>query len=407
MAEAPVTNFHNKLAAAAVAMLVLGGVAIGAFATQAGGDMYDLVKVGFFGWIFWMWVTLGMLGLTLLHHTVRGKWGAPLVRIWEAGSNPITLALFGAVFVGIFLVGGQHIWEWLAPGATEHDAIIAGKAAYLNQTAMLIRWVIYIAFFIFLTWRLSSWLRLEEKTGDKKYSDKRNNFAAPMIVLFVLAINFAMTDVGMSLDPHWFSTIYGVWQMIGMVLAGLSFSAAIIGSQAKKEPYRQVVDSVLTKDIGNLLLAFSMVWAYFTLSQYLVIYSGNLPEFNVWFTARTQSGWSNVGAFAVIGQFFIPFLALCAPRTKRVPAIFALVAMWIFAIRFVDLSYTFLPSIQRGIKPTDVMWLAGCLGAILVFGAVWLILFVMHVKKKPLLTESHPYLAHKSHDHNEEAAHVA
>jgi hypothetical protein len=407
MAEVKTTTFHSKLGVASVAMFVIGAVLLGVFAMRNGtSDMIDFVRVGMFGWIFWMWVTLGMVGLIFFHHTVRGKWGAPLLRVWEAGANPITLIAFGLIYIVIFFVAKEHLYEWTIPAKVASDSVLQSKSGYLNEPFFLIRIALYFAFFLFGLSRLTGWMKKEEQTGDKKWSDKRNNFAAPAIVCYVLCINFMMTDVGMSLDPHWFSTIYGIWQMIGMVLAGLSFAAMILGSQNRKAPYSGVIDATLTRDIGNLMLAFSMVWAYFTLSQYLITYSGNLPEFNIYYVIRREHGWAIWGGIGVLAQFFIPFLMLLSPSMKRKPGLFTLVAAWIFCARFIDLYYTFTPSLKKGMTPDNIGWLAGSIGSLLIFGGIWMVLFVIHVKKKPLLTESHPYLA-GGHDHQEEAVHVA
>lgn len=409
MADVKTTTFHNKLNVAAIGMLVVGAVLLGFFAMQNGGSadtMTDFLRVGMFGWIFWMWVTLGMVGLILLHHTVRGKWGAPLLRIWEAGANPITLGLFGLVFIGIFFMSGTHFYEWRDQAVVAADQVLKNKSGYLNDIRFLGFFVLYFAFFIGITVVLKSWMSREETTGKKIWSDKRNNLAAPAIVIFVLCINFMMTDVGMSLDPHWFSTIYGIWQMIGMVLAAMAFACCIEASQSKKAPYTNIVNQQLTRDQGNLLLAFTMVWAYFSLSQYLIIYSGNLPEFNIYYVTRREHGWAFLGGLGVLLQFFFPFMMLISPSMKQKTGLFAFVAGWIFVVRFIDLYYVFTPSLKRGMTPFNPVWLAGSLGAVLLVGAVWMILFVIHVKKRPLLTESHPYLA-DNHLHTEEAAHVA
>ena len=381
------TKFDGTLKMAGIAMAVLGAILL-VVGTQFNVSGPEFWRSYFFGWFFWMGVTLGMLGLTLLHHIVKAKWSAPLVRLWEAGSSPISLGLIAVLFVPVLLMGGPHLYEWLRPEAAA-DKVIQAKSAYLNQGFWIARFVIYFAIFIGWSHFFATWLRKEETTGDQKWSKMRGYFCGIAMLTFVLALNFAMTDWGMSLDPHWFSTIYGIWHLIGFALAGISFSVAIFALNGDKAPYSKIINKALTTDIGHIMLMLTMFWAYFSLSQYLITWSGNLPEFTAYYIARRDNGFAGLGTVNMILSFFLPFVLLLAPSIKRNPKALGGVAAMIFLCRIIDLQYIIGPSIRHD-KP-NIIPAIGDFGGLLLVGGLWMIAYAFQVAKKPLLTEAQPY----------------
>lgn len=394
------TKFRESLMPVGIVLAVVGAVL---FFIGSGGSLTGEAasKAYFFGWLFWACLTFGMTGLALLHHVVRAKWTSPLYRIWEAGGGWRMLVLIGLLFIPILLFK-QNIWAWADAAYAAKDPVISGKThVYLSDGFFLARWIIYFGGLAFVMFKLATLLRKEEQGGGKKLSDARNWFAPPMLALYVVVFNFAMTDWAMSLDIHWFSTIYGVKMMNGFGLAALSFAMIIFCSQAGKEPYKGAVSGNLLRDQGHMMLALTMVWAYFLLSEYLIIWNGNLPEFNVYYLARSINGLNIVGLINILGSFAIPFLLLVGPyspwmKTKAkwmVP-----IAAWILVFRFVDYHYLISPSLHEGAGMIPAM---GDLGGLLAFGGIWLTSFSFFAQQAPLLTESHPYIALET-----EAAHV-
>lgn len=394
------TKFRESLMPIGIALAVIGVILL--FVSQSGSGFKEIGKAYFFGWLFWASLTFGMTGLALLHHVVRAKWTSPLYRIWEAGGGWKMLALMGLFFIPIAFIFKQNIWVWANPEVAASDPVISGKTQfYLSDGFFIARWLIYFGGLAVVMFRLGALLRKEEEGGGKKLSDARNWFAPPMLALYVVVFNFAMTDWAMSLDIHWFSTIYGVKMMNSFGLAALSFAMIIFCSQADKEPYKGAISGGLLKDQGHMMLALTMVWAYFGLSEYLIIWNGNLPEFNVYYLARSLHGLNIVGLINILGSFAIPFLLLVGPyspwmKTKAkwmVP-----IALWIFAFRFVDFHYLISPSLHEGAGAFPAL---GDLGGLLAFGGIWLTSFTFFARQAPLLTESHPYIALET-----EAAHV-
>lgn len=396
--EAPKSRFIAGWTSLGIIVLVLGVLVVVASLLQGGG-MEALPKAYFFGWLFWAGVTLGCTGLALLHHVVRAKWSMPMFRLWEAGGGWQMLLVVGLLFAPILFLWGPEVWKWMLPEVVKEDKMVAHKAPYLNQFAMAIRWVIYFGGLAWAMWFLAGLMKKEEQTGKKAFSDQRNWVAPPLLAVYVLFINFAMTDWAMSLDVHWFSTIYGVWRMIEFGICAMCIGLMIYGTNAKKAPFHKVFTGQIMKDQAHMLLAFSMLWAYFALSQYLIIWSGNLPEFTPYYIVRgAASGFNVVGMATIIGSFVVPFLLLIGPFSqwfKPRPHYVAFVAGWALIFRVVDYHYTITPSLHPGATANPLANLMDW-GMLLVFGGAWILGFVFLASKKPVLTETHPYQAHEA-----------
>lgn len=378
--------------------LVLG-VAVTLVSFMQKGLGPDFSKAYFFGWFFWAGVTLGCTGLALLHHVVRAKWSRPMFRLWEAGGGWQMLLIMGLLFAPLAFMWGPDVWKWMLPEVVKEDKMVAHKAPYLNQTFFVIRWILYFGILAIAMRHLSNLMAKEEQTGKKGWSDLRNWWAPPMLALYALFMNFAATDWAMSLDVHWFSTLYGVWRMVEFAIAALAIGLIIFGTNATKSPFNRVFNGQLMKDQAHMLLALCMLWAYFALSQYLIIWSGNLPEFTPYYIVRgAGTGFNAVGMAAVLGCFAIPFLLLIGPFSqwfKPNPMYVAIVAGLVLVFRFVDFHYLITPSLHPGTTANPMNHL-GDWGMILVFGGIWILGFTTFVKGKPVITETHPYQSHES-----------
>lgn len=376
-------------------MLVLGLVGAGLGTSMNGGDANALPHAYLFGWVFWACLTFGFFGLSLLHHAARGHWGFPIVRLFEAGGGPINLGVFGALVLPVFLIWKEIFFPWARAEEVAKDPVLMHRANlhYFDIAFVIARIVLYIAVFAVLAHLNKTWLKNEEKTGDEKWWKKRQAIGGVFLVLFVVCTNFLWTDVLMSQYAHWYSTIYGVWFIVGSCLLAFSMVAVIVGTQSKKEPYDRAVEPWFFKDLGNWMLTFTMLWGYFSLSQYLIIWSGNLPEFTSYFIQRSVNGWGLLGSMLIPLHFFLPFLLLLFPRVKREPKNLAAVGAYILFIRFIDLWYVVTPTWKPNlsINPLDI-------GMFFIFGGVWCLLFGWQVKQAPLITHRIPQLK-ESADH--------
>ena len=272
-----------------------------------------------FGWTFWLSMTLGMFGLTLLHHTVRGSWTLSIIRLLEAGGSWLSLALMAALFVPI-LANMPILYEWARPEMVAHDKLLKWKSEFLNMSAtgFPLRFVIYFVLWGLISWGLRDSVLRQEKSGDLKLEIGRMTWGAVSICAFMISVTLAFTDFVMSMEPHWYSTMYGVWQIVAGAGAALAFCVTILCLNANRKPFNEIVAPGLLKDLGNMQFAMTMLWGYTTLSQFLIIWNGNLPETTQYFAKRSSmmhppgmeaNSWGALGLLLIVGRFFIPFFS--------------------------------------------------------------------------------------------------
>ncbi|MBS1708508.1 MAG: hypothetical protein JSS65_07265 [Armatimonadetes bacterium] len=375
----------NLVKTAGIGLAVLGLVAAGIGYTQSGAAAFAGSYL--FGWMIWASLTFGCLSMTILFNAVRGRWSTPVARIWEAGGGPMGILLIGVLLLPVLLLFKDQLYgAWLHPHAG--DMVVIRKNAYLNQGFWFARIVLYFGIFYFLADRFKTWTRQEELTGDPAFHQKRNNLSGAAIVLYVLATTFMMTDLVMSIDPHWSSTMFGFIWVVGGALSAVAFATFFVVMNGKSETYKAVLqDKLMTKDFGNMMLMLTMLWTYFTFSQFLITWSGNLPEFTSYYHARLTGDWNLFGFFQIAFNFLVPFLLLLSPGVKRDPIRLGIVAAWILVFRFTDVHYIVMPFTRSHISVT-----IADIGCVALVGGVWLANMGFQLAKAPLLTTAHPYL---------------
>jgi hypothetical protein len=357
-----------------------------------------------FAFVFWMGLTMGLFGLTLIHHMIRGRWGMPVLRIWEAGSRNLFLMLLFFVPIA-YAIYTHHLYPWaFTPDNVPHELQkhIAHKAKYFEFSFFIARAALYFGIWLLFSSVLNRSSVRQDVTGDSEMSNTRASIAAPGVVLFVLTVTFAWTDWVMSLDPSWFSTIFGIWFVVGQGRSATAFTAILIWKWAGTKPYSDMVSEGVTRDIGNVLLTFTMFWGYISISQFLIIYSGNLGEETSYYLRRgldpkhgASIYWA-IGSIITFGQFFVPFVMLLSGKTKRSAKLLGIVASIIFTVRILDIFWTILPFFHgdpRGSGPAvppEIFWMS--LAAWLAMGGIWLFVFVGNLKRYPLLPKHEPRL---------------
>ncbi|MCW3055526.1 MAG: quinol:cytochrome c oxidoreductase quinone-binding subunit 2 [Chthonomonadales bacterium] len=369
-------------------LAVLGGIAFigGAIMLKTPAGLFDeklFWQAYFYGWLIWTSYAIGCFGLMLLQTVIRSNWGYPVMRLFEAGAK--TLPIMFVLFLPILFRGAGFIYPWADPEMVKHSAVLQYRAGMMNVTWVGIRTLFYFSFWTFFTTILTRWSKLQDESGNEEYAQHRTNWAAAGMVLHVIIVTFAVLDWVMSLEPEWYSTMFGAWFIISQSMAAMSL-VTLIGSRgyaADRAPWTKVlVTEVVRKDWGNMLLMLTMVWAYFSLSQWLIIWNGNLPQEIIFYVHRFQGFWLYVGAFIVIFQFFVPFLALLSGKTKRYPGLLSTVALWLMFMRFTDLTWHTLPIFHPQNPVT--MILVGFAAAV-AFGGLWFAMFVSFLSKSPLL----------------------
>lgn len=350
-----------------------------------------------FGWLVWASLSIGCLGLMLLKHTVNGKWGLPVLRLLEAGASFTNFLILFVAFVPILisvLRGDMLLYPWANAEKLHADHVLHMKAWWLNQPWFVIRAVLYFGIWTFMAAGLRASTLRQDKSGNDKERALRTNWSAPGLVIFGLSVTLAFTDWVMSLEPYWFSTIYGAWWMVGASLMAFAFVTLIASLNKQREPFVGKITPNWTRDMGNLLLAFTMLWGYTSLSQYLIIWSGNLPEFITYYVNRSNNGWNAIGMAVLFGQFFIPFFCLLSPRVKAQAPLLARLCGLILVFRVVDMYYVIIPAVQKSPMPNG--WaILGFVG----LGSLWFYGFAKSVSKAPLMPTYDPRIQEAAHAH--------
>jgi hypothetical protein len=335
-------------------------------------------------YIFWLGIALGCLGIVMLHNLSGGGWGVVIRRLLESGMN--TLPLMALLFVPL-LFGLPHLYEWARPDAVAHDAVLQHKSAYLNLPFFLIRAALYFALWVGAAWVMSRWSEQHDANADPRIIARLRALSGPGLVIYVLTITFASMDWIMSLEAHWYSTIYGVHFLGGHALAGFAFVILFGGFLSRRAPFSEIVTPSHWLDLGNLLLAFVMLWAYFAFSQWLIIWSGNLAEEAIWYTRRNSGGWQWVARLLIVLHFFLPFVLLLSRATKRRAEFLAAVAGAIIVMRFVDIFWYTMPAFRPGDFSIHWLDIATPVGV----GGIWLASFLRQLRRAPLLPLHEPY----------------
>jgi hypothetical protein len=376
--------------------LLVGGIALlvsisGALRTP--GPFYQSYLMSF---MLFLGLTLGSLGLLMLQHLTGGHWGIVIRRSLESAVR--TLPLIVVFFLPIVFFGMKYLYgAWLDPEELQKEPLSKFQQAYLTAGWFQVRAIIYFAVWLLLMFLFLRWSKEQDvNREDRALRLRFKMFAGPGIILYVFAMTFAVIDWVMSLSPHWASTIYGFLYVAGQLISSMSFMIAIVVLLSRTEPFSGVLQKRHLHDLGKLLLAFVMLWAYFDFSQLLIIWSGNQPEEISFYRTRLYGGWGVVAVLVLIFHFFVPFFLLLSQDVKRNAKVLPKIAMWLIFMRLVDLFWMTRPEFTSRAVPT---WLDLVLPIAL--GGLWLGFFAFNLKQQPLLPIGDPKLAEaiEHHEH--------
>jgi len=338
---------------------------------------------------FCLSISLGALFFVILQHLTHAGWSVTVRRLGEvlAAALPLWAVMFLPILL-LVLVRNGSLYPWNDAAHVEHDRLLQAKEPYLNAPFFAIRAVLYFAIWALLArfyWRHSL---AQDQTGDKSHTFLMERRAGLSLVAFGLTVTFASFDWLMSLDPHWFSTIFGVYFFAGSAVAAFA-SLALIAVALQKFGYLQ--DSITADhyhDLGKLLFGFVFFWGYIAFSQYMLIWYANIPEETTWYLARQSHGWTVVALLLLFGHLLLPFCGLMSRRAKRNKRVLAGWAAWLLVMHWVDLYYLAAPKAGSGPQfgVLDVLCLVGMLG---LYGAVLLRI----AARRPLIPQRDPWLA--------------
>ncbi|HWZ54847.1 MAG TPA: hypothetical protein VNZ63_02185 [Verrucomicrobiae bacterium] len=333
-------------------------------------------------YLFWLGITLGSLAVLMMQHLTGGRWALVIRRILEAATRTLPLMAVAALPV---LVGMKSLYSWARPD--QDDPVILAKHFYLNPQFFVVRMVIYFAVWLTLAYFLNKWSR-EEDAGEAGLQlwMRLEGLSGIGLVIYGLTVTFASVDWAMSLEPRWFSTIYGLLFMVGQALSALALAVLVLIWLSDRKPLSQIVRQSHFQDLGSFLLTFVMLWAYLEFSQWLIIWGGNLTDEIPWYLRRLEGVWGSVALLLIILGFFLPFFLLLFRNVKRKTRSLLIVAPLILLMRLVDMYWTILPAFGGGKIHLSWMDVALPLG----MGGIWLGYFLWQLQRMPILPVHDP-----------------
>ena len=383
--------------------LVVGGVALAVSLVFALTSPASFFPAYLAVYLFFLGLGLGSLVFLLINHLTGGYWGFPVRRALEAAS--MTIPLMALLFLPIVL-GMKSLYPWTDLAFVEAHESVAAKSGYLNTGFWLARAVVYHLIWSGLVFLFRSNSMKQDGTADPSPTRRNQTIAAPGLLVLFFTVTFAMVDWAMSTEPEWYSSIYPIMIFTGMGLTGLTLAVVASSRLRHVRPLSDLCGPDGFNDLGNLMLAFVMLWAYMSFSQYLIIWMGNLAEEVPWYLERSYGGWRLVSGGLMIFHFFVPFFMLLSHDTKRDPGRLARVAAWVLAMQFVNDVWLIVPGFQGpGSAPQWAVMLA-LAPATLGVGGVWLALYTRLLRSRPLAPLHDPLLAEAlAHHHHEGGGH--
>jgi hypothetical protein len=357
-------------------VMELAGLAIPIIAMVVGYFLNPVATLRSYLWAFLYVVSIpvGALAVLMLQHLTGGGWGVILRRPLEAATR--TLPLVAIMFLPIGL-GATKLFPWAEPGAfVPHP-----RDLYLNLPFFGIRAAIYFGVWLTMAWALNRWSAQQDIANPPGFDRRFRLLSGPGLGLMGLTVTFASIDWSMSLEQNWFSSIYGVLFGVGMVLSAFTLGIIVVVLLSDQRPYRSVLAAGHLRDLGSLTLAFVMVWAYLSISQFLLMWSANLQEEAPYFIARSQHGWQYVISVVVFCMFVLPFVVLLTRDGKRNTRSLGFIAGLILFMRWLELYWLVAPG--RPVHGHTVFWTD--LFAPLALGGPWLACFLFELNRRPLL----------------------
>jgi hypothetical protein len=382
----------GRLQRGALAVGVVGLILCAIGAAKSPEDFYHSYLIAF---LLVLGLSLGSLGLLMLQHLTGGHWGIVIRRPLEAATRTLMLVFF---FFLPLLFGMKYLYSaWLDPERVKAQPLSDLQQHYLTSQWFIARAFVYFAIWLGLMLLFNSWSRTQDvNTQDRALRRRFKLVAGPGIILYVFVMSFAAFDWSMSITPHWASTIYGFLFVVGQLISAMSLMIAVVVLLSRTEPFSHILHERHIHDLGKLLLAFVMLFAYFDFSQLLIIWAGNQPEEITFYRSRLYGSWGAVAVIVLVFHFFVPFFLLLSRDLKRNANLLPKVALWMIFMRCVDLFWMTRPEFTARAFPG---WLD--FAAPLALGGLWLFFFSWQLQKMPLLPLGDPKLAEAiaSHEH--------
>jgi hypothetical protein len=339
-------------------------------------------------YFFWFGLSMGSLGIVFLYHLAGGRWGFIVRRPMEAGAVALVamLVMFLPI-VGLVLTSNPAVYVWLDPAKIASDPIIAAKGWYLNPGAWssraLLALIVFIGFAFAL--RQSSLQQDSAPDGDFSLASRMRQLSGLGVLFYVVLMTMIAVDWAMSIEPHWFSAIYGVLFIVGQGLSIFAFIIVMVSVLVRFQPFAAIINKDRLDEYGKLMLAFVVLWAYVNYGQYIIIWSGNIHEFTPWYLNRLGEGWIVLSVFLMLFHFAVPFALLLSRLLKRNLRLLTLVAGWILFARLLEIFWLIAPDFVNSFGSPLIALIMTYIAAHILLGGVWFMAFGWVLQRQPVL----------------------
>ncbi len=376
---------HQRIARAQWTALLVGLLGTAATIVGAFVNTKQFFFSYLFAFLFWLSLSMGCFAVTTIHQLTGGRWGWPTRRFLEAGFMvlPLMLVLFIPIFFGL-----HYLYPWARPDEVGADKVLHDRHAYQNGLWYIVRQIFFLLVFIGMAARLRVWSLRQDATADALPTRRARFISGPGIVIYGLLGTFASVDWIMSLELHWYSTMFGVIVLIGQILCAYAFSVVMLALFKGEPPIAAVLDKTQYHQLGNLLLAFVLFWTYVSFGEFLIIYSGDLPHELEWYLHRIAGNWKFVLAAVAAFHFFVPFFLLLFRAAKKHATPLTTLAAMLFVMHIVHTYWLVMPAFHQQNLAVSWMDFTAPIG----IGGIWFAFFLSRLRAAPLIPRHDPGL---------------
>lgn len=342
--------------------------------------------------VFFLSIALGGLFFVIIQHLSRAGWSVVVRRLSEHLMKNV--GVLAILFVPI-LFGLHDLYHWTHTADVLKDHLLQVKSPYLNIPFFLVRLVAYFAIWIWLARKFFNLSVTQDSSGDKKATLSLQKAATYGVLLFGISITFSMIDWVMSITPHWYSTMFGVYFFAGSAIAGLATITLLALILRRAGFLRDIIRTDHYHDLGKLLYGFIVFWAYVAFSQYFLIWYANIPEGTSWYIMHFNGTWNTVAQFLAIGHFALPFLGFMSKHMRRNLTVQGVVVVWMLFMHFVDLYWVIMPNIDKD----GFVFSWGDLACLMGIGGVFVGLLFARMRTVSLVPVQDPRLSDFMHHH--------
>lgn len=369
------------------AVALVGGVIMSLISEHGADKIFQPFIVA---WVYLLGLGICSLAVVFVHHLCGGAWSYTVQRIVEAGSRTIPFFFLTGLLIIVGGVWCSTVYPWTDPEFLKEFPIVGNKEFFLNRPTFTIAYFVYFGIWMLFAYAYNSWSKRLDETADMNIIGKMRFWSGPGAVVYVLTITLAATHWVMSLEPDWFSTIYGAWLIASYALSVISFCVIILSYLMNEPPISEKVTTQTFHHLGTFMAGFTIFWTYVSFSQFLLIWNANMPEEIGFYLHREGTTLNILTVILILFHWLIPMIYLLFRKNKTTIKSVRRIAIWIFCVRLIDMYWNIVPGFPDARHNVNFITLALIICAVLGLGGFWFFFYLRELKKRPLLPLNDP-----------------